>query len=164
MVRWVIAILLLGLSFTALPGGVSLDCDEAMARTMGCAATPRPEPEESSCCGAGKAPAATSQSEPPACHAESAPGTAPGTVADMAEGGCPVCAIVCGALCERASPWGVLGLGSDSLAHAPVATLLPEPAWLARERSARRVWGELPDHWLTFDRPRRQAKLCLWTV
>lgn len=172
MVRWLLPILLLGVTIAAAPGRMPVRCDDAMLRVMGCGEKPiEPAPEAASCCAAERSgDVAPDIAAAPRCDRPSAsvrPGSAGACDAAGADHACPLCAVVCGALCERASPWGLLGLGlgGTTMDAAPVAALLPESAWLAREASERfPLETAAPDGRLTFDRPRRQAKLCVWTV
>jgi hypothetical protein len=167
MVRWLFPILLIAMSLAALPGRVSLGCDEQVAQAMGCGDEVEVvETAASSCCATDVSPSPDSV----AC-APSSTSPREGEVEDCgadADHACSMCAIVCGALCERASPWGLLGigLGTDGLTHgASGGVLLPMREWLPREASERfPAETALVEDWLTFDRLRRQAKLCLWTV
>lgn len=169
MVRWLFPILLIAMSLAALPGRVSLGCDEQVAQAMGCGDQVEVvERASSSCCDAER------PAEPPSpggcattlSHGERVRDSSHESA--EADHACSMCAIVCGALCERASPWGLLGigLGTDGLTHgAPGGVLLPMAQWLPREASERfPAETALVEDWLTFDRLRRQAKLCLWTV
>lgn len=166
MVRWLIPILLIAMSLAALPGRVSLRCDETVAESMGCGDEVEVVEAAASCCSTEVSPSPDSV----ACAPSS---TSPheGEVGECGAGSdhaCSKCAIVCGALCERSTPWGLLGigLGTDGLAHGALGDApLPMTEWLPREASERfPAETALVDDWLTVDRLRRQAKLCLWTV
>lgn len=168
MVRWLVPILLIAMTLAALPGRVSLGCDESVAESMGCGGEVEVVEKASSCC---DAEITVEPPSPGGCATTLSRGERVQNCADEgadADHACSMCAIVCGALCERSSPWGLLGigLGTDGLAHgATSGALLPMGQWLPREASERfPAESALVEDWLTFDRPRRQAKLCLWTV
>ncbi len=157
MVRWLTFILLTALAAAALPGRVSMSCDTTLASMMGCGdladSATTPSEAASVCCSSAPEPPASSGED----HAQPGP--------DLS--GCPMCAVICRELCTQSSPWGVLGigLGTDGLAHAmPTTVLLDEPEWLPREASTRLDDRAIDGASLTLDRPRRQARLCVWTT
>ncbi len=159
MVRWLTIILLMALSAAALPGRLSIECDEPPTISLAIEQTAEAPPAPESCCSADQPAAVVAADEI----------TEDMTMEHCAggDGACSKCAIVCSALCEKASPWGVLGigLGTDGLAHAiPCLVLLPEADWLPRESSSRIDPRAIDSDWLTLDRLRRQARLCVWTT
>ena len=179
MVKWLPASLLIAIVLAALPGPNAGRCAATMtARLLGCSdaalapggipvssnsapgCCPKPDPKPApvaSCCASGQPAAA-----PSSCAGDAAQTCGSGGSASSAD--CSACLVVCGALCDESYSWALLGLASDGLSHAaPGAALLAKSEWLPRPASDVPPPALAAD-WLTVDRPRRQARLCVWTV
>lgn len=175
MVKWLPFSLLIAIVLAALPGPNAGRCASTMtARMLGCSDTapvvvadagccakprpapaPKPAPQSSACCAPAQPVAAL-----PCADAPDA-----GCASDAADpGACTTCMVVCGTLCDESFSWALLGLASDGLSHVAPSVLLAQSEWLPRPASASTPSPALVGEWLTVDRPRRQARLCLWTV
>lgn len=175
MVKWLPASLLIAIVLAALPGPVASRCASMTARVMGCAETaPALAMDAPGCCSAKPSKPVPAPAAPPvsSCCAPAEPAAiascadeqAPSCAGDDAhQGACSLCMVLCGTLCDESASWALLGLASDGLAHAAPSVLLAECEWLPRPTSQAPP-PALAGEWLTFDRPRRQARLCLWTV
>ena len=178
MVKWLPASLLIAIVLAALPGPNAGRCAATMtARLLGCSdaalapagttvsnkdapgCCPKPEPKPApvaSCCASGQPAAA-----PSSCASQAAQTCGSGGSASSAD--CSACLVLCGALCDESYSWALLGLASDGLAHAAPSVPLAECEWLPRPVSDVPPPALAADR-LTVDRPRRQARLCVWTV
>lgn len=174
MVKWLPASLLIAVVLAALPGPMVSRCASMTARLMGCAETApaatmdipgccaakpsEPVAVAPSCCGPAASPALAT-----ACGGGE-PAATPCGSPDSGEQSCGLCMVLCGTLCDESASWALIGLASDGLAHAPPPVPLAESEWLPRPDSVSTPSPALVGEWLTFDRPRRQARLCVWTV